>query len=208
MSEIDQKIHQAIMTVENPKFDLEGQVQSRRYPYASLKACMEVVHTACEPLGLSVSFDMERIAEDTYHVSTVISDGKEQRKKFPVPCDMNSSMQNRGSAITYAKRYSVSGTFALISEHDDDGAAVSQQNVRRVKNTPKTQRAGTPKVSPLKAAVDRLNAAMAVYATNHGADFNKIKEGVKKRPDYVKEADWFNDVAAEFESDNESWTAS
>ena len=212
MSDLKQKIHQAIMVMENPTFDAIGQVQSRTYPYATLGACLTVVKKACGPLGLSISFGA-RCDESIggWCIYTIVSDGENEEWLFPVPCDLKNNMQERGSAITYAKRYSLSGAFALVSEKDDDGDAAS--NPAPAKKAParrspaKQTKKPVPseKTKAMKQAVDRLNTAMAVFADLHDRNFNDVKDGVKKRPDYVKTPEYLNAVAEEFEQGNEEF---
>ena len=45
----------------------------------------------------------------------------------------------------------------------------------------------------------RLNAALAAFAESTGGDFEKLKAGVKARPDFEDSAEFYAKAASEFE---------
>lgn len=61
--------------------------------------------------------------------------------------------------------------------------------------------AGGVDASAVEAAKARLWEACKAYAEKHGSTPEKISEGVKERPDYAEDAEFFELVAEEFEAE-------
>lgn len=197
MSEISQRVNQALLNIEQPNFDSTGIVgKDRKYPYASLKECMRVVKEVCKPLGLSVYHDTET-REGTDYVFTVIADGQDSIARCPIPVDLSGRSQDKGSAITYAKRYSLCAAFGLVAEEDDDGAQDQAQPKRTAKKATKQEK---PKSSEYNEAVTRMLNAIGRYCDDHGLDIETVKQDVKRRQDFENTADFYNKVAYEFET--------
>lgn len=94
--------------------------------------------------------------------------------------------QMRGSSETYQRRYALM-TICGLAPEDDDGAAASQ--VKQSGNN-----------NNLKAAKERLWAAVKAYAERSGGDADKLAAGCKDRADYAETAEWYTLVAEEFET--------
>lgn len=207
-----EKITDAQTRIENPKFDATGQVGKRQYRYATLNSCLDAVNAAGRDLGLAVWFDIENnMSGDAdrifSHVVTVISDGKEETRRSPIPVNLNGGSQDNGSALTYAKRYSLCAAFGINADEDDDGNRAQtafKANRSVVPKAPK-QIANNQTNDKLLAAKGRLMMAIDRYAEMQGKDSKAMKEGITKRPDYAENAnnpEWFEMVASEFESES------
>ena len=110
--------------METPKFDsVNPHFKSR---YASLGAIMAVVKPPLEKRGIRLSQPIVDAGDGRIAVETRVSNGEGGFGVigyFPLP-DVTDP-QKIGSAITYARRYSLSCAFALVAEEDDDGNAAS-----------------------------------------------------------------------------------
>lgn len=84
--------------------------------YADLGECMRVVRKATDGTGLFVCFNISGES-----VCTEVHYGDQCVSLAPVPFDPKGTPQDVGSAITYAKRYSICAAFALVADEDDDG---------------------------------------------------------------------------------------
>ena len=115
-----------IKTSDNPFF------KSR---YASLEAIQEHVRKPLQLNGLVVTQTNKVSEGQAIVVSTVwhVESGESLYSEFPVVVGKHTA-QDYGSAVTYAKRYSLTGLLNLtISDEDDDGNKASS-NVTTTKN--------------------------------------------------------------------------
>ena len=115
-----QKFQQEVI---NPKKDTEGY----GYKYATLDSVIAVVKEAMEPHGLSFNQEVGYDEKGNITVTTNIFHESGQWLSFGplgLPKDngqQRSAVQAAGSAITYARRYSLSAVMGIASEEDDDG---------------------------------------------------------------------------------------
>lgn len=166
----------ALKTNNNPAF---------RSKYADLGACLEAVDEALLNNGIAL---IQETSEDDSGVTVetvfIHESGQERRcGKLHVPASKQDS-QGYGSALTYARRYSVM-TACGIAPEDDDGNAASN---RAPKSTP------SPKPSPIdkKAqdeALDGLRAAALLGSEALKSEFSVMqRKAAEKGPGAVE---WF-----------------
>ena len=110
-----------VMNKTNPHF---------RSRYADLAAVRDAIIPVFTRHGLSIiqcpNMDIEM---GVFHLETrlIHTSGEEMVWCFPLPSDVN-KMQSIGSAISYARRYTLSAVAAVASEEDDDGNASTATN--------------------------------------------------------------------------------
>ena len=109
-----------VMNKTNPHF---------RSRYADLSAVRDAVIPIFTKHGLSIIQCPTADADTGFHLETRLlhSSGEEMVWRFPLPGDV-SKMQVIGSAISYARRYTLSAVAAVASEEDDDGNASTATN--------------------------------------------------------------------------------
>ena len=99
---------------------------SYSYAYADLATILSTVTDALNKEGVFLSQDVTSSGNDIhcrtilYYVdgSTIVSG------EIAIPaCGGNNAAQARGSAITYARRYSLCATLGIAADDDDDGKA-------------------------------------------------------------------------------------
>jgi uncharacterized membrane protein YgcG len=109
-----------VMNKTNPHF---------RSRYADLSAVRDAVIPIFTKNGLSIIQCPSADAEMGFFLETrlIHISGEEMVWRFPLPGDV-SKMQVIGSAISYARRYTLSAVAAVASEEDDDGNAAQGSN--------------------------------------------------------------------------------
>ena len=111
-----------VMNKTNPHF---------RSRYADLAAVRDAIIPVFNKHGLSIVQCPSADAETGFFLETRLmhSSGEEMVFRFPLPGDVN-KMQQIGSAISYARRYTLSAIGGVASEEDDDGNAATNTDGR------------------------------------------------------------------------------
>lgn len=121
--------------------------------YASLAA----IHRAVSPLlakhGLAVmQFPISEEGRAGCITRILHESGESMEETLLLPLSKNDP-QGAGAAITYARRYGLSGALGLITEEDDDGEAASGRAAAVAK--PNSQPAPRTKVQPAMSKANR-----------------------------------------------------
>ena len=95
--------------------------------YAPLIAVIQPIREICNKHGVFLYQPLKSRGDGTLAVKTVVSSGNSEMLLAEIPIKMSDNLQKVGSAITYARRYSLMAAFALSGNDDDDGNAASQQ---------------------------------------------------------------------------------
>ena len=106
-----------------------------RFKYASLGSFLETCRPHLARFGLGLASDFEPIADGNLMCWTVIRDATgETLRLAPVPVKVDlAKPQATGSAMTYARRYSLSAALGVVGDEDDDGNATNEpKQVRQV----------------------------------------------------------------------------
>lgn len=114
-----------------------------RYPYATFASCLDAVRPAWSKNGISYTFDAEQEIREVdfetdsgqvakrmgtmIRVSIVLYFEGECRPYRPTIFSVPSlDPKAIGSAVTYAKRYQLTGAAGIAADEDDDGAAAAE----------------------------------------------------------------------------------
>lgn len=102
-----------------------------KYSYADLSDCIEALKEPLSSNGLSYmqTLEFKRIGNAMVYglVTTLMHESGEFADSFhPLPEPGQSRPQEFGSALTYARRYSISAITGMASEEDDDGAMATK----------------------------------------------------------------------------------
>jgi hypothetical protein len=141
-----------------------------RSNYAKLDAIQVHIHPHLLKAGLVVTQVNVSIEGNPFVKSTVweVKSGESLDSIFPIVVSKNTP-QEYGSAVSYAKRYSLSGLLNLVIEdEDDDGNAASQ----------------TPKADDkpwLNENTDQFNAVKKAMADGYTMDQVRQKYNVSKK---------------------------
>ncbi len=119
--------------VKDPARSRKGQVRGRAdYTYVPLDDLLQSVRPLLAAHGLAVSqpvvVDGDRVCLRTILLHTC---GERLESTFPLP--WSGGAQERGSELTYARRYSLEAVLGVApSEEDDDGRAAQEERTQRV----------------------------------------------------------------------------
>lgn len=146
--------------------------------YADLASVVDAIKPALIKNGLFFA----QITHDTdggVCVETIVCHESGESMSFgklSVPASKNDA-QGFGSALTYARRYSLMSAFGVPAEDDDGNAAVKAKNDdgnAAAKSAPKNDT--TPAVAPDRATVIRRVADACIAAVAAGNDYGAYEE--------------------------------
>lgn len=129
---LNRKFMQVLAEVPNFATDETAQAGTRTYKYLNLATLLKNIKPIFEKHGLSftqkVTFDGTGEGRQILGtVETIIFDDASQMTVCEYPFFITGDPQQVGSAITYARRYSLTTVLGIFPDKDDDGAYAKQQ---------------------------------------------------------------------------------
>lgn len=126
------KFTKVLNEVPNFVTDETAQAGKKTYKYLNLATILKTIKPVFEKHGLAftqrVTFDnTEETRQVIGTVETIIFDDKEQMMASSYPFFVTGDPQQVGSAITYARRYSLYAVLGIFPDKDDDGAYAKQR---------------------------------------------------------------------------------
>lgn len=126
------KFMKVLNEVPNFVTDKTAQAGNRTYKYLNLATILKTIKPVFEKHGLAfsqrVTFDNTGETRQVIGtVETIIFDDKEQMMACSYPFFVTGDPQQVGSAITYARRYSLYAVLGIFPDKDDDGAYAKQR---------------------------------------------------------------------------------
>lgn len=114
---------QAVM--RNPAFDKQNSAY-QGFRYASLAAHLDAIRNPLSMHGISVVQPTAVAEAGKVHVTTMLlhTSGEWIASEITMPCGNTATAV--GSALTYARRYSLAALVGIVGEDDDDGNAATQ----------------------------------------------------------------------------------
>ncbi len=112
-----------------PNIDMDGtgQVgQNRNYKYATLAHIIKTVTPVLTANGIAVVQTCEPASPGALRVTTTLLHKSGQFLEGTLEMPGGSTPQQAGSAMTYARRYSLAAILGVAADEDDDGAQASQ----------------------------------------------------------------------------------
>lgn len=129
---LNKKFMQVLNEVPNFSTDETANAGSRVYRYLNLATLLKNIKPIFEKHGIAFSQKVTfngagdgRQALGT--VETIIFDENEQQTVCEYPFFVTGDPQQVGSAITYARRYSLTTVLGIFPDKDDDGSYARQQ---------------------------------------------------------------------------------
>lgn len=129
---LSKKFMQVLNEVPNFSTDETANAGSRTYRYLNLATLLKNIKPIFEKHGIAFSQKVTfngtgdgRQALGT--VETIIFDENEQQTVCEYPFYITGDPQQVGSAITYARRYSLTTILGIFPDKDDDGSYAKQQ---------------------------------------------------------------------------------
>lgn len=129
---LSSKFIQVLNEVPNFVTDETAQAGNRTYKYLNLATILKTIKPVFEKHGLAfsqrVTFDNAGESRQVIGtVETIIFDEEEQMVACSYPFFVTGDPQQVGSAITYARRYSLYAVLGIFPDKDDDGAYAKQR---------------------------------------------------------------------------------
>lgn len=129
---LSNKFMQVLNEVPNFVTDETAQAGKKTYKYLNLATILKTIKPVFEKHGLAfsqrVTFDNTGEARQVIGtVETIIFDDEEQMVACSYPFFVTGDPQQVGSAITYARRYSLYAVLGIFPDKDDDGAYAKQR---------------------------------------------------------------------------------
>lgn len=130
---LSNKFMQVLNEVPNFVTDETAQAGKLTYKYLNLATILKTIKPVFEKYGLAfsqrVTFSNEGEARQVIGtVETIIFDSEEQMVACSYPFFVTGDPQQVGSAITYARRYSLYAVLGIFPDKDDDGAYAKQRH--------------------------------------------------------------------------------
>jgi hypothetical protein len=143
--------------------------------YATLASVRDAVTMPLAANGLAiVQLTSEGDGKMIVHTRLMHSSGEWIESAYPIINDVNKP-QAMGSALTYARRYSLASICSIASEQDDDGNAAQEHG----KSAPESRNiAGTPKASK---ANSRFDYERIINEMHKATSVDALKEWLKLR---------------------------
>lgn len=129
---LSKKFMQVLNEVPNFSTDETANAGSRTYKYLNLSTLLKNIKPIFEKHDIAfsqkVTFDGTGDGRQTLGtVETIIFDENEQQTVCEYPFFVTGDPQQVGSAITYARRYSLTTVLGIFPDKDDDGGYAKQR---------------------------------------------------------------------------------
>lgn len=129
---LSKKFMQVLNEVPNFSTDETANAGSRTYKYLNLATLLKNIKPIFEKHGIAfsqkVTFNSTGDGRQTLGtVETIIFDENEQQTVCEYPFFVTGDPQQVGSAITYARRYSLTTILGIFPDKDDDGGYAKQK---------------------------------------------------------------------------------
>ena len=135
--------------------------RSKKYKYADLAGVIDAVREPLSTNGLAYFHKMGN-CETVFGMRTVLvhSSGEQIDTWYPLPDPTKCKAQDFGSAMTYARRYSLSSLLGIASDDDDDGQSANDINQGKQSKAQNNNQTQEPKKPDPQAKLDPLNFVM------------------------------------------------
>lgn len=164
-------------------------------PYASIAAVWESIREPMTTEGLSIiQGTLEREGKLELFTKLTHESGDYYEFFCPIIADKQ-NMQGLGSAITYARRYSLNCIAGTSGEGDDDGNAASGD--KKTETAQAQQNSATDKIS--EAQLGRFHAikSKANWSDEEAKAYCSVKYGISSSKDILKKD--YNDICSYIE---------
>ena len=144
--------------------------------YADINSVYTAIREVLPKHGLAVIQTMLPTDGSKAHVRTTLAhkSGQWIAGECVMPLDRQGGAQGMGSAITYARRYSLSAIVGVVTEEDDDGNAAQG---RTAKAQVKEQRQQAKAANQNPPSEQQMKALATILSKRHGDDrAAKLKE--------------------------------
>ncbi len=166
VGQIAKALAAATAEMRNPVKDREVEVVSKRtggkyrFQYATLNAILAVLNPVLSKHGMSTTFPIA-VRDGQTIVSLLVAHESGEWIESSLPLvEAGASNQERGSALSYTKRYLISMMFPIAADDDDDAniADGNDHSARDVKRSPPPAPPNKPQFAYVPSAVHPCSA--------------------------------------------------
>ena len=143
-SDVFERFEKVVKDVRKLKIDRylkEGDDPKYVFTYLSIQKIKDILDPSCSKNGISYTQPTRLDASGAVVLQTIVYDTKtgEEIVKSEIPLfmtnDTSKSWRDRGSAITYARRYQLCSVFNIVADYDDDAKADAiRDDIRKCKS--------------------------------------------------------------------------
>ncbi|MBQ9407428.1 MAG: ERF family protein [Desulfovibrio sp.] len=164
LAEAQGELPAAVKNAQNPHL---------KNKYADIKAVYDAIRDVLPKHGLAVVQTMLPTDGTKAHVRTTLahSSGQWFAGECVMPLDRQGGAQGMGSAITYARRYSLAAIVGVVSDEDDDGNAAQGRTARA---QAQQQRAVAKAANQNPASDPQRKKFFVIMRQRHGDDRNAM----------------------------------
>lgn len=175
VGELVKALTAALQEIKPPKKGREAKVPTKdggsySYSYADLFDVIECYKVPLAKHGLAV---VQTLRPEDGHMVLVTSllhtSGQWVDSEYPIAAYQRP--QEQGSAITYGRRYSVTGILGIAAEDDDDGQAA--QRGERAVSTPSTSNGDASAILDLAAEIHQMKGSTIDAIIKNASFFQK-----------------------------------
>ena len=133
MNELVKALAEALKEIRPPikdrKVDFTYNGQRTKYAYADLSSVIDAVRMPLAKSGLIITHSLSKDEHRGFGLITSLmhTSGEKLDTWYPMPDPSTVKPQAFGSALTYARRYSISSLIGITSDDDDDGQAAETE---------------------------------------------------------------------------------
>lgn len=168
-----------------------------RSKYADLTSVWDAIRPALSKHGIAVTQWPVHSTDNRVHIVTRLAHkGEWIRAAFSVPVGKPDA-HGYGSAVTYAKRYTLAAAVGVVADDDDDGNAASGKPPRKHDPTP-----SPPMTEPVMPAA---NGTVGASKAASRASYDTLVKAIRNAPTVKALADWYKANLEEIEKLPADW---
>lgn len=166
MSALNAALAEFQSKVTNPPRNRTVSAGQYDYSYATLDSICDMIRPLLKECSLAFTQRTEVTPQGTVlHTDILHTGGESIRSTMALPADK--SMQQFGSALTYARRYSLCAILGIVAETDDDASQSEglSQSEKRSGRKGATRAAPASQAAPRGEKGERVEAIRALHAS-------------------------------------------
>lgn len=138
----------------------KANVEKYSYTYADLRDALATIRPVFASNGLVVTQTASADDHDVFVWTTILHTSGQFLTTHPIRFPVGKTIQQSGSAITYARRYALMAVAGLATE-DDDGASAGTREARPRREPVERPVASTQSIAPRSPEEEQIRAILA-----------------------------------------------
>jgi hypothetical protein len=161
-----------------------------RSKYADLSSVWAAIRPSLSKHGIAVTQWPVHSDDNRLHIVTRLAHKGEWIKcEFSIPVQKQDA-HGYGSAVTYAKRFSLASAVGVVADDDDDGHAAAK---------------ATPKPQPVDTPMPSVNGTVGASKAGNRAIYDKMIHAIREAPTLKALTAWYQNNIAEIDKLPADW---